>query len=107
MASGARRNVRVRYSLVVDFLSRRNQVFGGGCGKRFWIKVLKAFSQGVQHCWAEHMRNIEHDIVRSPVLDECLQLVLNVVRLLSRQPWDRIVAVKSLRGRAVTVLTVG
>ena len=52
------------------------------------------------------MGDIEHDIVGPPMLDECLQLVLDVFGLLSRQPRDWIIAVKSLCGHAVTVLAI-
>src|SRR5690348_11794779 len=53
------------------------------------------------------MSNIEHDIVRSPMLEKCFQLVLDVFWLLSRQPRNRVVAVKSSCRHAVTVLAVG
>ena len=52
------------------------------------------------------MSNIKHDIVRSPMLDECLQLVLDVFGLLSREPRDWIITVKSLCGHAVTVFAI-
>jgi hypothetical protein len=42
------------------------------------------------------MSHVEHDIVCSAMLDKCLQLVLDVLGLLSRQPRDRVLAVKSL-----------
>ena len=43
---------------------------GAADGEWFRIEVLKALGQRIQHCRAEHMSNIEHDIVGSPMLDE-------------------------------------
>ena len=74
-----------------------------GFGLRLWkLSVNASNIAGV-----EHMSDIEHDIVGAPMLEKCLQLVLNVLGLLSRQSRDRVVAVKSLCGYAVTVLAVG
>jgi hypothetical protein len=50
--------------------------------------------------------DIEHDIVGSPVLDEGLELIFDVLGLLTRESRDWIISVESLRRDAVTVLAI-
>jgi hypothetical protein len=52
------------------------------------------------------VRDVEHDIVGSPVLDEGLELIFDVFGLLAGESWDRIKSVESSRRDTVTVLAV-
>jgi hypothetical protein len=52
------------------------------------------------------VRDVEHDIVGSPVLDEGLELIFDVFGLLTGESRDRIKSVESSRRDTVTVLAV-
>ena len=51
------------------------------------IKILEMCGQGVDHRGAEDMGHIAHHGVQPPAIDEGLQLVLYIVRLLARRVW--------------------
>jgi hypothetical protein len=52
------------------------------------------------------MRHVKHDDVRSPVLDEGLQLILEVPSLLSRKSWYGIIPMKTSTRRTVASFTI-
>ena len=52
------------------------------------------------------MRDVEHDIVGSPVFDEGLQLVFYILRLLSGETRYREVSTIALAGRPVAIKAV-
>src|SRR6516225_595022 len=52
------------------------------------------------------MRHVKHDDIRSAVLDERLQLVLEVPSLLSCKPWYGIISMKTSPRHTVAGLTI-
>ena len=61
------------------------------------IEVFEIRGQSRDHRWLQNMRDIEHDGVCAPVLDKRLQLILKVLRLLSRKARHRKRPAKALR----------
>lgn len=59
------------------------------------------------HCRAQRMRDIEHDVVGAPVFDKCLQLVFQIFRLLPGKARHRIVSAITLSGRSVAIQAIG
>ena len=62
--------------------------------------------QGRQHRRAQHMRDVEHDRVRSPALDEGPQLILDILGLLSRQSRHRKISEITLSRQPVAGLAI-
>jgi hypothetical protein len=60
--------------------------------------------QGVEHCRAERMRHVKHDVVGSPMFDKGAQLILQVFGLLTGEAGYRIVAIEAL-GRYAAYLS--
>ena len=63
-------------------------------------------SQGRQHRRAQDMRDVEHDRVGAPALDEGPQLVLDVLRLLSGQSRHREISEITLSRQPVAGLAI-
>jgi hypothetical protein len=52
------------------------------------------------------MSHIEHDVVGSPVLNEGVELIYQILRLLARKARYREISVKALAGRSMAIFTI-
>ena len=52
------------------------------------------------------MRDVEHDIISTPVLDERLQLIFQILGLLAGEARDRKIAMKALRRTPVAIFAI-
>src|ERR1700726_3962952 len=88
MTGGARGNVGFGKSFLKDSFTE-----GDGSpwrpSERFRIETPEMRGQGRQHRRAQDMRDVEHDRVGPPALNEGSQLTLDVFGLLPRQSWHR------------------
>src|SRR5487761_1321739 len=101
MACGACGNIGVGKPILEYDLSLRRQSFRCTV-KRRRIEGVETSGKSRLHRRAEDVRDIEHDVVGTLVLDKSLQLVFDIQRLLSCEARYRIIAIEPLPGWPVT-----
>src|SRR6516162_7539424 len=88
MAHRAGLNAGFRNPFLIEFFPGGYLVLGGTL-QRFGIQIFEMRRESRQHCGAESIRHCEHEFALAPALEEGLQLILQVLRLLSGEPWNR------------------
>ena len=90
---------------MIDLFPFRHEVsWSAAIGRR--VEILEMCGQGVDHPGAEDMGHIAHHWVQAPAIDEGLQLVLDVVRLLAREAGHGIRPYETARRQPMTGFTI-
>src|ERR1700692_574498 len=106
VAGGARRHIAGRNSFFEYPLAGGDET-PGRAAQRLGIEVVKIRGQRRDHCRAQHVADVEHDIVGPPVLGKRVQLVFQIFGLLSGKARYRVITVKALGRHAVADLAIG
>ena len=106
VTGGAGRNVGRRHAFLKDFLAGGDEL-ARLAAERLGVQVLKTLGQRRQHAGPQNMRHVEHHGVHAPALDEGLELVLQIFRLLPGETRHRIGAAEALARNAVAGLAIG
>ena len=112
MAAHAGRNVGAGNALLEDFLSRGH--VGGRSASDGWrVEVVKCGGKRPDHRRAEHVAHVEHDVGRAGrrpvhplVFGKALQLVLDILDLLSGKARYGVEAHETTHRRAVADLAI-
>src|SRR6516164_674089 len=100
MARSAGGNICLWHAFLEDLLSFVDVSFWS-TPQRLRIELIEIGRQRIDHRWAQDVPDVEHDVARPATLNKGLQLILQILGRLTRQPRDRVIAVKTLCRDAV------
>src|SRR5579872_5477283 len=105
MTGGAGRHVRFGKAFLVNPLAQRHRTARRAAEWRR-VEMMEMVGERRHHRRAQYMRDIEHDRVGAPSLDEGLQLSLDIFGLLSRKARHGKISEVALAREAVTGLAI-
>ena len=83
-------------ALSIRLQSRLRGIALRAAAKRSWIEAMETLRQSLDHLGAQDVRDIAHDGIRAPLVDEGLELILDVFRLLAGETGHREGTAKTL-----------
>jgi len=105
MTGGTGRDIGFLDALLIDPLAF-GDVLAWRAAERLRVEVLELIGERFLHLRAQHVSDIEHHRVAASALDEGIELVDEIFRLLSGKPRHRIRSAKALSRQAVAGLAI-